>query len=85
MSRALRGGLPRMFKRHSGARGRWFREHYRALEQRLGPFDAVSRDYAGAAAVLWCEFRTDSCSLKWPSRHASTARADARACRLSRA
>src|SRR5438093_12648356 len=64
MSRALAGGLPRMFQRHSGVKGHWFRSHFRALEQRLGPFDPVTRQYAGAAAVLWCEFRRDTLALE---------------------
>jgi len=64
MSRALRGGLPRMYRRHTGARGRWFRLHYQALEARLGPFDKVTSHYAGAAAVLWCEFRQDILALE---------------------
>lgn len=64
MSRALRGGLPRMFKHHSGVRGGWFRQHYRALDHRLGPFDQVGREYAGAVAALWCEFRGDTLALE---------------------
>jgi hypothetical protein len=64
MSRALRNGMPRMFSNHKGARGHWFREHYRALEQRLGTFDSVCREYAGAVAALWCEFRSDTLALE---------------------
>jgi hypothetical protein len=64
MSRALRNGVPRMFTNHKGAKGSWFRDHYRALEQRLGAFDSVCREYAGAVAALWCEFRTDTLALE---------------------
>lgn len=64
MSRALRGGLPRMFRNHLNVRGVWYREHYKALDQRLGPFDQVSREYAGAVAALWCEFRGDTLALE---------------------
>lgn len=72
MSRALSGGLPRMFSSHKGAKGHWFREHFRAIEMRLGSFDPVCRDYAGGVAALWCEYRTDVLSLEV----AETARAD---------
>lgn len=66
MSHALPSGAPRMFRNHAGARGVWFRECFRALEKRLGPFDtdAVLRHYAGAASVLWCEFRTDTFAVE---------------------
>lgn len=63
MSHALPSGVPRMFRNHAGLAGRWFREHYTALEQRLGPFDPVSRQYAGAAAALWVTFRQDTTAL----------------------
>lgn len=64
MSRALRGGLPRMFRSHLNVRGVWYREHYKALDQRHGPFDKVTREYAGAVAALWCEFRGDTLTLE---------------------
>ena len=64
MSRALRGGLPRMFANHLNARGGWYREHYRALAERHGPFDKVSREYAGAVAALWCEYKGDTLALE---------------------
>jgi hypothetical protein len=62
--RALQGGAPRMFGRHDGASGRWYQEHYRALLQRFGPFDALVRSYAAGAAVLWVEFQKATRALK---------------------
>ena len=62
--RHLRGTVPRMYRRHTGARGHWFRAHYKALGERLGPFDAVTREYAGAVATWWVEFRTDTLALE---------------------
>jgi hypothetical protein len=53
-----------MFRNHLNVRGVWYREHYKALDQRLGPFDQVSREYAGAVAALWCEFRGDTLALE---------------------
>lgn len=61
-----------MFRNHKGPKGRWFREHYRALETRLGSFDSVCRDYAGGVAALWCEYRSDVFALEV----AETARQD---------
>jgi hypothetical protein len=63
MSRRLRG-VPRMFRSHAGAKGRWFREHYRALDARLGPFDSVCREYAAGTCVMLCEFKTDTLALE---------------------
>lgn len=57
MGRALRSGAPRMLGRHNGASGRWFDAHYRALDQRFGPFDALTRLEAGKTAALWVTFR----------------------------
>jgi len=64
VGRRLRGAVPRMFKSHTGARGHWYREHYRALQQKHGPFDPVAREYAGAVAAWWVEFRTDTLALE---------------------
>lgn len=56
VSRALRSGARRIFGRHDGVAGRQFNRHYRALAQRLGPFDGISRDYASAVAGLWVQW-----------------------------
>jgi len=64
MSRALRSGAPRLLGNHGGAAGKWFDTHYRALLARLGPFDAMTRDYAGAAAALWVQFREATAAVK---------------------
>ena len=53
-----------MFKSHGGARGRWFREQFGALEARFGLFDSVARHYAAGVAVLWCDFRQDTLALE---------------------
>lgn len=79
MSRSLRHGLPRMFRSHKGHKGHWFREHYRALETRLGAFDPVCRDYAGGVAALWCEYRSDTFALE----QAETARLEGKGRRPS--
>ena len=63
MSRALRGGAPRMFGNHHGAAGKWYSQHYAALLKQLGPFDGVTRAYAGAAAALWVTFKQDTQAL----------------------
>ena len=63
MSRALRGGAPRMLGRHDGAAGRWYHAHYRALAQQLGPFDDVTRAYAGSTAALFVTFKRDTEAL----------------------
>ena len=57
-----------MFKSHLNVRGVWYREHFKALDQRLGPFDQVTREYAGAVAALWCEFRSDTLALEAAER-----------------
>jgi hypothetical protein len=57
MSRALRSGAPRMLGRHNGAAGRWYDVHYRALSERLGPFDPLSREAAGMTASAWVTYR----------------------------
>jgi hypothetical protein len=62
--RALSNRMPRAFASHRGVKGGWFRAQYSALEQRLGAFDSVCREYAGAVAVLWCEFRADTLALE---------------------
>lgn len=64
VGRPLAGNIPRMFRRHRGPRGYWFRAHYRALEGKHGPFDPVTREYAGAVAAWWVEFRGDELALE---------------------
>jgi hypothetical protein len=64
MSRALRCGAPRLLGYHGGVTGRWFQAQYVALERRLGPFDPILRNYAGAIAALWVTFRQDATALQ---------------------
>ena len=47
----LQSGVPRMFQRHSTRAGRWYREHFKALEARLGVFVqlAVAHQVVGLA------------------------------------
>lgn len=52
-----------MLGRHDGAAGRWYHAHYRALVRQLGPFDDVTRTYAGAVAALFVTFRRDTEAL----------------------
>ena len=42
---------------HSGASGRWYDAHYRALVERFGSFDSLSREGAGMAASAWVTYR----------------------------
>lgn len=64
MSSALRCGAPRMYQRHTGRAGMWYRHHFHALDQQLGPFSELGRAYAGAAAALWVTFRQDTIALE---------------------
>ena len=59
MSRPLRRGVPRVFRSHAGERGHWFRSQYRALEERLGPFDGLTRQFAASCSALYVEWRSD--------------------------
>src|SRR5437870_11707474 len=64
MSRRLRGDAPRMFARHDRAAAQWYGRHFRELADKLGPFDSVTRTYAGAVAALWVTFRRDTITLE---------------------
>jgi len=49
---------------HGGAAGKWYDSHYRALRQRFGPFDEITRQYVGGVAVLWVQFREVMVAVK---------------------
>jgi hypothetical protein len=53
----------RILGRHDGAPGRQFHSHYTALLERLGPFDALGRQYASATAGLWVDWRAAEVAL----------------------
>lgn len=53
-----------MFASHSGKRGRLYQAQFAALRERYGPFDAVARCNAAAAAVLWVEFQTATAAVQ---------------------
>ena len=48
--------LRRLFLRHTPAERRLLRAHYRALDERYGPFDAVTKAYALAETAMWWGF-----------------------------
>lgn len=56
--------MPRVFRSHAGRKGHIVRAHYRALEQRLGPFDELARQYAATVATLYFEFTDDTNRLE---------------------
>ena len=60
MSKRLRCGAPRMFRSHAGIRGRWFADHYAALDEKHGPFDRMTREFAGSVAALYVAWRVDT-------------------------
>jgi hypothetical protein len=66
--RSLRYGAPRQFGDHAGYSSRWYSEHFKALKTRLGPFDGISLQYAGATAVLWVTFKHDTRALEEAQR-----------------
>jgi hypothetical protein len=68
VSRALRNHIPRRFRNHAGARGRWYRTQLGVLEERFGPFDAFTREYAADVAKLWCEWHSDTRALEVAER-----------------
>jgi hypothetical protein len=62
--RALRCGARRLLADHSGVGGSLFTTHYRALDQRLGPFtDPLLRDLASAASAVWVEWQRSVADL----------------------
>ena len=61
--RVLKSGARRVLADHSGADGRAFDAHYKALVARLGPFDEVCRAYASGVAACWIEWQRSTRDL----------------------